>query len=159
MKRNLMQPQTVPNPYDTPPWRRSHKAVSPNGSLAAEIKEAIEHSMSNPTVGTLRISNGLELAKCNPAFIWSDDSRYLAVPQWRRRFGFFLRQRLAIVDVVDRTVYASPFNYWLIEPLIFECGKLECLVSGSLGISWPRKTLVLEVPTILVTFTKLLMEC
>jgi hypothetical protein len=150
-----MQPQTEPYPYNTPPWRRSHKAASPNGLLVAEIKEAVEHSMSNPTVGTLRISDGLELAKCNPAFIWSDDSRYLAVPQWRRRFGFFLLQRLAIVDVIDRAVYVSPFTYWLIEPVKFECGKLECLVSGKLGISWPRKSLVLDVPSILATFTKL----
>jgi len=150
-----MQFQTEPYPYDKPPWRRSHRAVSPNGSLVAEIKEAIEHSMSNPTVGTLRISDGLELAKCNPAFIWSDDSRYLAAPQWRRRFGFFLRQRLAIVDVAERAVYVSPFTYWLIEPVKFERGKLECLVSGSRGISWPRKGLVLEVSSILSTFTKL----
>src|SRR5215217_5675959 len=96
-------------PYNTPPWRSSHKAESPDGAMVASIDRAFEHSMSNPTVGTLTTSNGLELPHCNPAFIWSDDSRYLAVPQWHRRFGLFLRQRLAIVDVVARTVYVSRF--------------------------------------------------
>jgi hypothetical protein len=93
---------TDPYPYNTPPWRRSHRATWPDGALVAGIDEAFEHSMSNPTVGTLRTSGGLELTKCNPAFIWSDDSRYLAVPRWCRRFGLFLRQRLAITSSAPR---------------------------------------------------------
>src|SRR5262245_1041468 len=127
------QTATETFPYNTPPWRSSHKAVSPNGKVVAEIKQAYEHSMSNPTVGTLQLSDGLELPRCNPSFIWSDDSRYLAVPQWRRRFGLFLRQRLAIVDVVDRAVYVSRFTYWLILPTTFENGRLAVLVSHWIG--------------------------
>ncbi len=88
-----------PSAYNTPPWRRSHVATSPDGSAIARMPEAREHSMSNPTVGTLQLPEGLELRRCNPAFIWADDSRYLAVPQWIRHFGLFLRQRLVIIDI------------------------------------------------------------
>jgi len=146
-----------PYPYNTPPWRRSHTEMSPDGTVVATIDKAFEHSMSNPTVGTLRTSDGLELLNCNPAFIWSDDSRFLAVPRWHRRFGLFLRQRLAIVDVASRAVYVAPFTHWLLLPKAFEGGRLEVLVSNRRGISWPWRDppLILMVPTVLSTFTKL----
>ena len=140
--------QIEPFPYNSPPWRRSHRAVSPNGSIVAEIAEAFEHSMSNPTVGTLRTSDGLELPNCSPAFIWSDDSQYVAVPQWCWRFGLFRRQRPAIIALADRAVYVSKFTTYLMQPATFDRGRLEALVSNSRGISWPWKEehLVLEVP-------------
>jgi len=149
--------KTEPNPYNTPPWRRSHSAMSPDSTNTAAIDNACEHSMSNPTVGTLRTSDGLELPNCNPAFIWSDNSQYLAVPRWCRRFGVFLRQRLAIIDVANRAVYVSKFTYWLLLPKSFEGGKLEVQVSDSRGISWPWKSdpIVLTVPTVLPSFTEL----
>jgi hypothetical protein len=151
------QTTTEQFPYNTPPWRSSHTAVAPDGRVVAAIEQAFEHSMSNPTVGTLRTSDGLELPNCNPAFIWSDDSRFLAVPQWRRRFGLFRRQRLAIVDVVARAVYVSRFTYWLLLPTTFQGGRLEVLVSDRRGISWQWRDcpLVLKVPAVLSTFKKL----
>ena len=150
------QTTTETFPYDTPPWRSSHRAVSPDGVVVAEITQALEHSMSNPTVGILRTSDGLELTSCNPAFIWSDDSRFLAVPRWCRRFGLFRRQRLVIVDVVARAVYVSPFTYWLLIPKAFEGARLEVQVSGSRGITWwKEQPLVVIVPTVLSTFTEL----
>ncbi len=144
-------------PYNTPPWRSSHSAVSPNGALVATIDPAYEHSMGNPTVGTLRISDGLKLSDCNPAFIWSGDSRFLVVPRWCRRFGLFRRQRLAIVDVVAKVVYLSSFTHWLLLPKAFEGGKLEVSVSDSRGISWPWRhgPLILTVPSDLSQFKKL----
>ena len=146
-----------PYPYNTPPWRHSHTATSPDGAIVAAIEKALEHSMSNPTVGTLRTSDGLELTRCSPAFIWSDDSQFLAVPRWCRRFGFFLRQRLVIVDRASRAVYASPFTHWLLLPQTFERGRLEVLVSDRRGISWPwrDRPLALEVPPGLSEFTRL----
>jgi hypothetical protein len=151
------QTTTEQFPYNTPPWRSSHSAVSPDGRIIAAIEQAFEHSMSNPTVGTLRMSDGLQLPICNPAFIWSDDSRFLTVPQWRRRFGLFRRQRLAIVDVVARTVYVSRFTYWLLLPTTFQGGRLEVLVSDPLGISWRwrERPLMLTVPAALSSFKKL----
>jgi hypothetical protein len=154
----MTDPDSVEShPYNTPPWRCSHTATSPNGAIVATIDQAFEHSMSNPTVGTLRTSDGLELPHCNPSFIWSDDSRYMAVPQWCRRFGIFRRQRLAIVDVVDRAVYLSAFTYWLLLPNKFDGGQLDVLVSDSRGISWPWRTepLVLMVPAVFSKFSKL----
>jgi hypothetical protein len=65
-----------PWPYNLPIFSRGHRAVSPDGTVVAEIAQAFEVSMSNPTVGTLRLSSGLQLDRCNPAFLWSDDSRY-----------------------------------------------------------------------------------
>jgi hypothetical protein len=113
--------------------------------------------MGNPTVGTLRTSDGLELPGCSPAFLWSDDSRFLAVPRWCRRFGLFRRQRLAIVDVAARAVYASPFTHWLLLPRAFERGRLEVLVSDRRGISWPwrDRPLVLNVPPVPPSFAEL----
>lgn len=141
-----MSSEKEPSPYNTPPWRRSHRATSPDGSLIAEIAEAREHSMSNPTVGTLKISNGLEVPRCSPAFLWSDDSRYLAVPQWIRRFGLFLRQRLLIVDINAENVLASRFSHWLMDPKRFGDGRLELEISSSSGINWMRPDrLVIDV--------------
>jgi hypothetical protein len=150
--------QTEPTPYDLPPWRSSHRAVAPNSLVVAAIAEAFEHSMGNPTVGTLRISDGFELPNCNPAFIWSDDSKYLAVPQWHRCFGLFLRQRLVIVDIETRTVHGSRFTAWLLKPRTFDCGRLEVLVSHSVGISWgwKKRPLVIEVPQSLSAFVTLM---
>jgi len=124
--------------------------------VTAEIKDAREHSMSNPTVGTLEFSTGLELKRCNPAFIWSEDSRYVAAPQWVRRFGLFLRQRLLVIDVRASAVFVSPFTYWLIQPRKFTRGKLELVVSSSSGISWMRKDpIVLPIPDSLERFNRL----
>lgn len=152
------RPRTWPAQPDRPHWRSSHRAVAPDGSLIADMTKAMEHSMSNPTVGTLRVSDGLELPKCSPAFLWSDDSRYLAVPRWERS-GFFrttLRQRLVIVDVGHRTLYLSPFAGWLLLPKTFEQGTLEIAVSHRMGITfgWKKKPLAVEVPRGLQAFEK-----
>lgn len=112
--------------------------------------------MSNPTVGTLRTTNGHEIARCSPAFIWSDDSRYLAVPQWIRRFGLFLRQRLLIVDIRDDRILASRFTYWLMDPKRFVNDQLELAVSSALGISWMKsERVVVDIPTELKKFAVL----
>ncbi len=109
--------------------------------------------MSNPTVGTLKMSTGLEVPRCNPAFLWSDDSRYLAVPQWIRRFGLFLRQRMLIVDVNGKEVRASRFSHWLMDPKRFTDGQLELEISSSLGINWMRpERLVIDVRNTLDRF-------
>ena len=96
-----------PWPYNLPIFRRAHRAESPDRSAVAEIDPAYEVSMSNPTRGTLTLSTGLRLDSCNPSFVWSDDSRYLAVPWYFVRLGIFRRQRIAIVDVSSRRVFVS----------------------------------------------------
>ena len=111
-------------PYDLPIFRRAHRAVSPDGSVVAEIDPAHEVSMGNPTRGTLTLSTGLQLADCNPSFIWSDDSRYLAVPRYFFRFGLLRRQRLAVIDVVQRRVVLSRETAAYFQPESFTGGVL-----------------------------------
>jgi len=118
---------TLPSPYDLPIFRRSHTATAPDGADTAVIDPAWEVSMSNPTYGTLRLASGLELDDCNPSFIWSDDSRYLAVPRYFKRFGLFRRQRLAIVDTVERRVLVSPEIACYFQPDSFSDGVLVVL--------------------------------
>ena len=111
-------------PYNLPIWRGAHRAVSPDGRLVAEIDPAYEVSMGNPTYGTLRLSTGLKLERCNPSFLWSSDSRYLAVPQFFDRFGIFRRQRLLVIDARDQTVFASPDFTYYFQPESFSDGRL-----------------------------------
>lgn len=85
---------------------------------------AAEVSMSNPTIGELQLSNGLRLANCNPAFLWSDDSRFLAVPQWRFLFGLQLRQRIVILEPREGRGYITPPLGWFLQPVQFSDGSL-----------------------------------
>ena len=62
-------------PYNLPIWRRKYSAESPNKKINAEINPAYEISMGNPTYGTLILSNGINIGRCNPSFIWSNDSK------------------------------------------------------------------------------------
>ena len=111
-------------PYNMPIWRRAHRASSPNGQMVAEIASAYEVSMGNPTCGTLRLSTGLELERCNPSFVWSDDSRYLAVPQYFYRLGLFPRQRMVVIDTLEQRVVASRETAFYYQPESFLAGLL-----------------------------------
>lgn len=111
-------------PYNLPIWRRAHQASSPDGQMVAEIDTAYEVSMGNPTCGTLRLSTGLELERCNPSFIWSDDSRYLAVPRYFYRLGLFRRQHMVIIDTLEQCVVASTETAYYYQPESFSVGLL-----------------------------------
>jgi hypothetical protein len=116
-------------PYNLPIWRSSHRAKSPNKKYIAEIDPAYEVSMGNPTYGTLKLSNGLSLPKCNPSFIWSDDSRYLAVPHYFTWCFLFRKQRMFIIDVEEHRVYASNEHTWYFQPESFAEGKLVATIN------------------------------
>jgi len=112
---------------------------SPDGKWAAKIFRATEVSMGNPTTGTLELSNGFELDRCNPSFIWSDDSRYLAVPRYFQRFGLFRRQHLMIIDVVDNRVVESKKTACYFLPESFLDGQLivtEEPFSDAVRLEW-----------------------
>ncbi|WP_146368923.1 hypothetical protein [Symmachiella macrocystis] len=111
-------------PYNLPIWRRAHRSTSPDGRMVAEIDPAYEVSMSNPTYGLLRLSGGLELKACNPSFIWSDDSRYLAVPQFCAYCIILRRQRMLIIDTQDRRVFESADQAYYFQPESFADGQL-----------------------------------
>ncbi len=58
--------------------------------------------------------------KCNPSFIWSDDSIFIAVPQytfnWFRGAG---KQRLLIIDVNENRAWQSQKLAYYIQPETF----------------------------------------
>lgn len=85
-----------------PLWRKSFRAESPTGAFVAQINPAWEVSMGSPNHGTLCVSAGVHVQHCSPTFLWSDDSRYLAVPQFVHGFRRGLRQHLSVLDVVER---------------------------------------------------------
>lgn len=111
-------------PYNLPIWRKSHRAGSPDGRFVAEIDPAYEVSMGNPTMGVLRLSAGLVLERCNPSFVWSEDSRYLAVPRYYSRLGLFRRQRMIVIDTRLRRIHASNETAYYFQPESFSRGRL-----------------------------------
>jgi hypothetical protein len=116
-----------PFPYNLPLWRERHKASSPDGKHTAEIDPTFEISMGNPTYGTLRTDFGFELEKCNPNFLWSDDSRHLAVPQFFTRLGFQTRQRVVVVDLGERKAYSSKSFAYYYQLVRFQAGVLRAV--------------------------------
>lgn len=80
--------------------------------------------MGNPTYGMLCVSGGPHVERCNPSFLWSDDSQYLAVPHFVRRFGLVTRQRLLIVALEKRRVFASLQIEAYFQPMSFSDGEL-----------------------------------
>jgi hypothetical protein len=108
-------------PYNLPIFRRSYCAQSPDGHRTAQVDPATEKGMSNPTSGTLCVTGGPHIEGCNPSFIWSDDSRYLAVPQFH---GFLGRQRILIVAFESKRIFASNQREWNFQPESFWQGKL-----------------------------------
>jgi len=115
--------------YNLPIWQRYHQATSPDGKWVARINPAIEMSMGNPTFGTLCVSNGLHISNCSPSFIWSDDSQFLAVPQFFSRFGLFGRSRLLVVSFRQHRVFASRVTCYYFQPETFRGGKLVAEVN------------------------------
>jgi len=111
-----------PYPYNQPSWRRSYEAVSPDGRRIAVMGQAMEIYMSGPTKGILTISGTMKIPDCSPAFLWSDDSRYLAAPQWK--YVLRRRQRLLVVDLEQSAIYISAARYRLLQLNAFSGGLL-----------------------------------
>lgn len=117
-------------PYNLPIWQRSLDLTSPDGKIWAKIENAVEVSMGNPTVGTLVTSNGLQVGYCNPSFIWSDDSVYLAVPQYSySRFWGVGKQRLLVIEIGTNMKWQSPKLAHYIQPESFERGEISIVMN------------------------------
>lgn len=115
-------------PYNLPIWRDSYRAQSPDGQRMARVDPAVEIGMGNPTFGMLCVTGGPHIERCNPSFLWSDDSRYLAVPQFH---GFLSRQRLLIVAFDEKHVFASRQREWYFQPESFVGGQLLVKINPS----------------------------
>jgi hypothetical protein len=103
------------------PWAASAELASPDGRTVARVADASEIAMGAPTSGTLQLSNGMSRESCNPSMVWSDDSAYLAVPQWTRE----RRQRLLIVSVARQTSRYAPGEYRVLELHAFRDGVVS----------------------------------
>ena len=96
----------------------------------AEIEDASEVSMGNPTIGTLVLSNGLEVEKCNPSFIWSDDSSFLAVAQYTSSWlGGTGKQKLLIINVLENSAWRSPKLAHYVQPESFKDGSVSVTIN------------------------------
>jgi hypothetical protein len=134
-------------PYNLPIFRTSHVSSSPDGKVEARIDRAREVGMSNPTAGPLTLSTGLTIENCSPSFLWSDDSQYLAVPQWCHYF-IFLGQRLLLVHVHESRIYRSPWYWTCLQPESFTNGKVTVSINPSRG----KRTVAWEIPSDLGRF-------
>ncbi|MBI2070069.1 MAG: hypothetical protein HYT79_05645 [Elusimicrobia bacterium] len=141
-------------PYNLPIFRSAHRSVSPDGRLWAEIDPAYEAGMSDPTYGTLRLSTGLQIERCNPSFLWSDDSRYLAVPQFFYRFMIFRRQRLLVIDVQSQAVFASPDFTYYFQPESFSDGRVVAIKNPFNS----AQQAVWSIPTDLTRFSRVIIR-
>ena len=102
-------------------WDYSLNLTSPDGQITAVIDPATEIGQGAPTSGTLVLSNGLTFEGCNPSAVWSDDSKFLAVPQWVKIQG----QRILVISIEQRSVGYVSDNFSLLELHSFSAGKIR----------------------------------
>ncbi|NJK80025.1 MAG: hypothetical protein HC876_01810 [Chloroflexaceae bacterium] len=103
------------------PWYGGVSATSPDGHWHAAIEEAYEIAMGAPTAGTLELSDGRTFDWCNPALVWSSDSRYLAIPQWAEH-GM---QLLLVISMDDGRHGYMPELYRVLALETFEDGIIR----------------------------------
>ncbi len=77
--------------------------------------------MGAPTHGILNISNGMSYQRCNPSIVWSDDSQYLAVPQWTRERG----RRLLVISPGRESSGYAPGLFHVLELHSFSDGRIK----------------------------------
>jgi hypothetical protein len=103
--------------------------------------------MSAPTLGTLCVSSELHIERCNPSFVWSDDSRFLAVPQYFLKFGLRRRQHVLVIAFDEQCVYASKVSTMYFQPESFVRGHLVV----SLNPARSQRTIEFDIPSDLPT--------
>jgi hypothetical protein len=103
------------------PWTYSVRSTSPDGKFTAAIDAAREVGQGAPTSSILNISNGMSFRSCNPSIVWSDDSQYLAVPQWTRE----RMQRLLLISLGQESSGYAPGLFNVLELHSFLNGKIK----------------------------------
>ena len=102
-------------------WDYSLNLTSPDGQVTAVIDDAHEFGQGSPTTGTLVLSNGLTFEGCNPSAVWSEDSKFLAVPQWTT----VPHQRLLVISIERKTVGYPRELFSLLELHSFSGGRIK----------------------------------
>jgi hypothetical protein len=103
------------------PWSYSAFLVSPDGKFTAKFEYGSEVCQGGPTYGVVTLSNGMTFDGCNASFVWSTDSKYLAVPQWTH----YREQRLLVINVEDQTFELLPEIFQVLELHSFQEGVVE----------------------------------
>jgi hypothetical protein len=107
------------------PWSEGGQRIpSPDGSFWAVVEDATEFQMSGPMVGTLRLSDRLREELCGVSLVWSDDSRYLAVPRLDPVRPAF---EVLVIRAADGARRRAPGRYGPIALLEFRAGMLTLL--------------------------------
>lgn len=102
-------------------WDSSLNLTSPDGQITAVIDNASEFGQGSPTNGILKLSNGLTFENCNPSAVWSDDSKFLAVPQWKAT----QQQRILVISIEQATFGYTTDIFSLLELHSFSAGKIK----------------------------------
>lgn len=102
-------------------WDQTLYLISPNGQITAVIDKASEIGQGAPTNGILKLSNGMTFQRCNPSAVWSDDSKYLALPQWTERN----MQRLLVISMEKASVGYAPDIFRVLELDSFSGCKIK----------------------------------
>ena len=121
------------------PWSYSACLDSPDGEFTAKFEYASEVCQGGPTYGVVTLSNGMTFDSCNPSFVWSTDSKYLAVPQWTH----YREQRLLVINAVQGTFELLPEVFQVLELHTFTCGVVEGIDSP---VYKPRRVSIVALP-------------
>ena len=100
---------------------------SPDGAFTAGVDALGEIHMGAPTIGEIKVSNGFILNSCSPSMVWSDDSRYLAVPQ----YSVGNSQLILVLDTKMNKLGHSSNFYRVLELYSFQDGVIH-------GVDSPR---------------------
>jgi hypothetical protein len=103
------------------PWTYHVSLASRDGRFTAAFKYESEVCQGGPTYGRVVLSNGMTFDSCNASFVWSDDSKYLAVPQWTH----YREQQLLVIDAELGTSEILPEVFQVLELHSFKEGMVE----------------------------------
>ena len=121
----MIENEIIGDPVSTEPpispWSYSAVIVSPDGKFTAEFKYGSEVCQGGPTYGLVTLSNGMTFDGCNASFVWSTDSKYLAVPQWTH----YREQRLLVINAERMTFELLPEIFQVLELHSFADGVVE----------------------------------
>jgi len=99
------------NPYDD----RDIDVVSPDTKFVACIRNSHEFAMSAPVLSEITVNN-ISMKDCSPSIMWSDDSRFLAVPQWRlARKAPYWYEIIYVLDTQTGVMRSTPGKYIVIK--------------------------------------------
>jgi hypothetical protein len=130
-----------PTSTETPvsPWAYSARLESPDGKFTAAFEYESEVCQGGPTYGRVVLSNGMTFDSCNSSFVWSRDSKYLAVPQWTH----YREQRLLVINAGQRTFKLLPEVFQVLELHSFTDGVVEGIDSP---VHEPKRVLINTAP-------------